>query len=57
MTKTEHAVKLVREEGMTVRQAARQVDVSETTVHAAIKKLDAQEKGLCPCCGQKMPEK
>lgn len=54
MTKTEQAIKLV-EEGMTVRKAAREVDVSESAVHAAIKRKRAEQlaaSGVCPCCGQ-----
>lgn len=51
ITKTELAVSLV-EQGKTVRQAAREADVSETAVHSALKKRRAAEAGVCPTCGQ-----
>ena len=51
-TKTEQAIKLIEEQGMKVRQAARQVDVSESALHAAMKKRKAQAMGVCECCGQ-----
>jgi hypothetical protein len=35
--------------GKTVRQAAREVDISESAVHAALRKSKATEQ--CPCCG------
>lgn len=57
-SKTEQAVELIEKEGLTVRQAARKVDVSESAVHSAIKRRDAEKqkaKGICPCCGQALP--
>ncbi len=50
-TKTQQAIELVRQ-GSTVRQAARAVDVSESAVHAALRKAKAADSGICPCCGQ-----
>lgn len=57
MTKTESAIALIKGQGMTVRQAARAVDVSESAVHAALKKQRLRQEGICSCCGQKLPEK
>ena len=53
MSKTQEAVRLVREQGMTVRAAARAVDLSEQTVRRELQR----QSGICPCCGQKLPEK
>lgn len=55
-SKTEAALALI-EQGRSVRAAAREVDVSEAAVHAALKKQRAKEQGVCPCCGQPLPER
>jgi predicted DNA-binding protein (UPF0251 family) len=57
MNKTDQAIELIEKEGLTVRQAARKIDISESAVHAAVKKRKAEKTGTCPCCGQKLPEK
>lgn len=49
---TDQAVKMVQEEGLSVRKAARKVDVSESAVHAALKK--ARATVICPCCDTKV---
>lgn len=56
MSKTQDAIKLHREAGMSVAQAARKMEISETAVYAAIKRLEKKEakaagKVPCPCCG------
>lgn len=56
MSKTQEAVRMHREEGMTVAQAARKAEISETAVYAALKRLEKKEAKLaglvsCPCCG------
>ncbi len=50
-TKTEQALALIAE-GQSVRQAARAVDVSESAVHAAVKRQKATV--TCPCCDAKV---
>ena len=58
-TKTDAALKLI-DAGKTVREAARAVDVSESAIHAAVKRRKEKEvaaQGICPCCGQKIPKK
>lgn len=49
LSKTQQALALVRE-GMSVREAARQVGVTEPTIYIAIGRQ--KEKRLCPCCKQ-----
>ena len=49
-SKTQIAVALV-DGGMSVRQAARQVDLSETAIRTAIKNREAKASGACPSCG------
>jgi transposase-like protein len=59
MTNTERALQLI-DAGKTVRQAAREVDISESALHAAVKKRKAEqlkEQGICPCCHQSLPDK
>jgi hypothetical protein len=51
VTKTEQALILV-DSGKTVRQAAREVDISESALHSAIKKRRAQI--TCPCCDSRV---
>lgn len=56
MSKTQDAIKLHREAGLSVAQAARKMEISETAVYAAIKRLETKEakaagKVPCPCCG------
>lgn len=58
-TDTSKALALI-DSGLTVRQAAREVDISESAVHAAVKRRNAErlkEQGICPCCHQRLPEK
>ena len=50
LSKTQAALALV-DEGQTVRQAARTVDVSEAAVYRAIKERAASRTGFCSKCG------
>lgn len=52
-TKTQKAVEMVWT-GATVREAAREHDVSESAVRMAIKVKRAKSEGVCACCGQKL---
>lgn len=49
LSKTQQALALVKD-GMSVREAARQVDITEPTVYIALGRQ--KEKQLCPCCNQ-----
>jgi len=60
MSKTQDAVRLHLSGEMTVAQAARKMEISETAVYAALKRLERKEAkaaGLepCPCCGSLVP--
>ena len=60
MSKTQDAVRLHLEGGMTVAQAARKMEISETAVYVALKRLERKEAkaaGLveCPCCSSLVP--
>lgn len=61
MSKTQEAIRLHREGGLTVAQAARQMEISETAVYAALKRLEKKEAKLaglepCPCCQTQVPK-
>lgn len=52
MSKTQDALRLMRENGMTPYAAAKAAGITPTTLYAAIKREEA--KGVlasCPCCG------
>jgi len=51
VSRTEQALALV-DSGMKVREAARKVDISESAVHAAVKRKKAEAAGGCLSCGQ-----
>ena len=58
-SKTQQAI-ADHDAGLTVAQAARKHEISETAVYAALKRRDkkqAKEAGLqsCPCCGTLVP--
>ena len=40
--------------GMTAAQAARKMEISESSVYAALIKIKAKDLGCCPTCGQKV---
>ena len=50
------AVRLVRERGVSVAQAARDLDVHETVLHRWIKQLSADPQHAFPSQGQIKPE-
>jgi hypothetical protein len=50
MSKTQAALALVRESGMTPYAAAKQVGISSPTIYGAIRRQ--KNKEICPCCGQ-----
>jgi AraC-like DNA-binding protein len=47
-SRTQEALRLMREEGITAYAAAKRVGLTTTTVHSAWKK----SQGICPCCRQ-----
>jgi len=51
--KTHQALELVGK-GMSAAQAARKMEISESSVYAALRKSRAQEVGCCPTCGHKI---
>jgi len=51
--KTYQAVEWVKK-GLTAAQAARKMEISESSVYAALRKLKAKDLGCCPTCGQKI---
>ncbi len=56
MSKTQDALRLIREKGMTPYAAAKEAGITPTTLYAAIKREEA--KGVlaaCPCCGTLVP--
>lgn len=56
MSKTQDALRLMREKGMTPYAAAKEAGITPTTLYAAIKREEA--KGVlasCPCCGSLVP--
>lgn len=56
MSKTQDALRLMREKGMTPYAAAKEAGITPTTLYAAIKREEA--KGAverCPCCGTLVP--
>lgn len=58
-SKTQQAI-ADHQAGMSVAQAARKHEISETAVYAALKRLakkQAKEAGMqaCPCCGSMVP--
>ena len=56
-SRTQKAIKLVREQNMDIREAAFKSNIAEASLRIALKKLICAEQGLCPCCGRKMPAK
>lgn len=56
MSKTQDALRLMREKGMTPYAAAKEAGITPTTLYAAIKREEA--RGVlesCPCCGSLVP--
>ena len=40
--------------GMSGAQAARKMEISESSVYAALRKTKAKDLGCCPTCGHKI---
>jgi transposase len=40
--------------GMSAAQAARKMEISESSVYAALRKMRARDMGCCPTCGHKI---
>jgi len=56
MSKTQDALRLIREKGLTPYAAAKEVGITPTTLYSAIKREEAKsEKQACPCCGTLVP--
>lgn len=57
MSKTQDALRLMREKGLTPYAAAKEAGITPTTLYAAIKREESKTaKELCPCCGQVVRE-
>ena len=57
MSKTQDALKLMREKGLTPYAAAKEeAGITPTTLYAAIKREEAKGAlAICPCCGSVVP--
>lgn len=56
MSKTQDALKLMREKGLTPYAAAKEAGITPTTLYAAIKREEAKGAIVaCPCCGSHVP--
>jgi DNA-binding CsgD family transcriptional regulator len=51
--KTHQALELVGK-GLSAAQAARKMEISESSVYAALRKSKAKDSGCCPTCGHKI---
>lgn len=57
MSKTQDALLLIREKGLTPYAAAKEVGITPTTLYAALKREEAKKATeICPCCGQVVRE-
>lgn len=56
MSKTQEALKLMREKGLTPYAAAKDAGITPTTLYAAIRREEAKgTMSACPCCGSVVP--
>ena len=51
--KTHQALQWV-DKGLSAAQAARKMEISESSVYAALRKSKAKDLGCCPTCGHKI---
>ena len=51
--KTHQALQWV-DKGLSAAQAARKMEISESSVYAALRKSKAKDSGCCPTCGHKL---
>ncbi len=56
MSKTQDALRLIKEKGLTPYAAAKEAGITPTTLYAAIKREEAKGTvAACPCCGTLVP--
>lgn len=56
MSKTQDALQLIRDNGLTPYAAAKEVGITPTTLYAAIKReASKMAMAACPCCGTMVP--
>lgn len=56
MSKTQDALQLIRDKGLTPYAAAKEVGITPTTLYAAIKREESKKvMEPCPCCGTMVP--
>jgi len=56
MSKTQDALRLMREKGLTPYAAAKEAGITPTTLYAAIRREEAKGAMVaCPCCGSMVP--
>lgn len=56
MSKTQEALRLIREKGLTPYAAAKEAGITPTTLYQAIKREEAKgTMAACPCCGSMVP--
>lgn len=56
MSKTQDALRLMREKGLTPYAAAKAAGITPTTLYTAIKREEAKGAiAACPCCGTLVP--
>ena len=51
--KTHQALELIGK-GLSAAQAARKMEISDSSVYAALRKTRAKDLGCCPTCGHKL---
>ena len=51
--KTHQALQWI-DKGLSAAQAARKMEISESSVYAALRKSKAKDSGCCPTCGHKL---
>ena len=51
--KTHQALELIGK-GLSAAQAARKLEISESSAYAAMRKTRAKDLGCCPTCGHKL---
>ncbi|GEM_PF-6645069 len=55
-SKTQQALRLMREKGMTPYAAAKEAGIVPSAIYAAIKREEAKgTMEACPCCGSMVP--
>jgi predicted DNA-binding protein (UPF0251 family) len=59
MSRTQDAIALMKAEGLSANAASKRIGVSVSAVLAGLKRerKKIEKQGICPHCGQKLPEK